>query len=379
MIKKLFYFLSSALLIVGCRETYTPPEITVDQNILVVEGFVNVGGDSSFFKLSRSQKLGTTNVNRPEILAKIYLLSNNNTILAQSVEKPNGQYAVRSSMVVANQSYRVRIVTRDSKEYLTEVLLAKTAPAIDSVTWRMDVEKNGIQFFASSKDVTNNTKYYKWDCEETWESRAFYESFYRYLGGSNFQVRDTANQIYRCWRNNNITGIFIGSSAKLSNDIIENAPLHFLPKGVDKVNSRYSVLVKQTSLTKEAYEYWQQLKQMTELGGSVFDVQPTQLYGNIVSVANPNEPVIGYITASTVTTKRIFIDRSEVTSFVTPNSLNCELYIVAGHPDTFNLYFNTRRFVPIAGDVNGGYLGAPLNCADCRVFGGVTTKPPFWQ
>jgi hypothetical protein len=379
MIKKIIYFFSLTLFIASCRETYTPPEITIDQNILVIDGFVNVGGDSSFFKLSRSQKLGTTNVNKPETLAKISILTANNAVLAQSVEKPNGQYAVRSNMVTANQSYKVRIVTKDAKEYITDLIAAKTAPAIDSVNWSIDAEKNGIQFYASSKDVSNNTRYYKWDCEETWESRAYFESYYKYLGGLNVVVRDSVDQIYRCWKSSPITGIFIGSSAKLASDVVENEKLHFIPKGVDKLNTRYSVLVKQTTLTKEAYEYWQQLKQMTELGGSVFDVQPTQLYGNITSVANTTEPVIGYITASSVTTKRIFIDRSQVTSFVTPNVLNCEVYVVSGHPDTFNLYFNNRRYVPIAGDVNGGFLAATLSCGDCRVFGGVTTRPPFWQ
>jgi hypothetical protein len=48
MIKKFMYLASTILLIASCRETYTPPEVTVDQNILVVEGFIQVNADSSF-------------------------------------------------------------------------------------------------------------------------------------------------------------------------------------------------------------------------------------------------------------------------------------------------------------------------------------------
>jgi primosomal replication protein N len=47
MIKKFMYLASTILLIASCRETYTPPEVTVDQNILV-EGFIQVNADSSF-------------------------------------------------------------------------------------------------------------------------------------------------------------------------------------------------------------------------------------------------------------------------------------------------------------------------------------------
>jgi hypothetical protein len=94
------YLASTILLIASCRETYTPPEVTVDQNILVVEGFIQVNADSSFFKLSRSQKLGTGVLNKSETLAKIYILTSSDAVLAQSVEKPNGQYAIRSSAVM---------------------------------------------------------------------------------------------------------------------------------------------------------------------------------------------------------------------------------------------------------------------------------------
>ncbi len=378
MIKKFMYLASTILLIASCRETYTPPEVTVDQNILVVEGFIQVNADSSFFKLSRSQKLGTGVLNKSETLAKIYILTSSDAVLAQSVEKPNGQYAIRSSAVMANQSYKVKIVTKDAQEYITNIIAAKTTPAIDSVSWKIDADKNGIQFYVSTKDVTNKTVYYKWDCEQVWENRAYLESFYKYLGGLNMQVRDSADQIYRCWRSNSIAGIFIGSSAKLNSDIIENEKLYFVAKGSDKFNARYSVLVKQSSLTKDAYEYWQQLKQMTELGGSVFDVQPTQLYGNINCITNPSLPVIGFISASEVTTKRIFIDQSQLISYTVSNLANCDVQSIPGHPDSFNLYFNVRKYVPIAGDIAGGYLGTTNNCGDCRVFGGTTVKPAFW-
>ena len=117
---------------------------------------------------------------------------------------------------------------------------------------------------------------------------------------------------------------------------------------------------------------------MTELGGSVFDVQPTQLYGNINCITNPSLPVIGFISASEVTTKRIFIDQSQLISYTVSNLANCDVQSIPGHPDSFNLYFNVRKYVPIAGDIAGGYLGTTNNCGDCRVFGGTTVKPAFW-
>ncbi|MCZ2223585.1 MAG: DUF4249 domain-containing protein [Chitinophagales bacterium] len=376
--KNLYNLLIISVLAFGCRKTYSPPEITTDYNILVVEGFINAGGDSSFFKLSRTQKLGGITAAKFEQNAQISILSSTGAELSTSVNKGFGEYSIFSAMLSPTESYRLKIQTSDAKIYQSDLVIAKQTPAIDSVTWKIDNQKNGIQFFVSTHDATKNTRYYKWNYEETWEYKSYFESLYKFIKDTIIELRAPEEQIYHCWSTEKNSSINISTTERLAEDIINNEKILFVNKGSNRFNQRYSLLVKQYALTKEAYEYWQQLKQMTELGGSIFDVQPVQLLGNIKCISNPSEPVIGFISAATTSEKRIFINRDEVPSLVIPYPFQCDMVSVPKKKATMATYYISKRYIPIAPDVDGAYLAAPYECTDCKFFGGVTTKPSFW-
>jgi hypothetical protein len=46
--------------------------------------------------------------------------------------------------------------------------------------------------------------------------------------------------------------------------------------------------------------------------GTIFDAQPTEITGNIRSLSDPAEKVIGFINAAPVQEARIFISKEEV-------------------------------------------------------------------
>jgi hypothetical protein len=70
------------------------------------------------------------------------------------------------------------------------------------------------------------------------------------------------------------------------------------------------MLVKQTALSKEIYNYWKKLKEANEEAGSMYDKVPSQIFGNI-KCCNGKEQALGYFTASAVRAKRIFINPTE--------------------------------------------------------------------
>jgi hypothetical protein len=87
----------------------------------------------------------------------------------------------------------------------------------------------------------------------------------------------------------------------------------------------YSVIVSQYALTSNQFKYWTELKKNSEQLGTLFDAQPSQLNSNIHCITNPAEPVMGYLSASTVQKKRIFIANSEMTNInYVPYDLPCE-------------------------------------------------------
>lgn len=62
----------------------------------------------------------------------------------------------------------------------------------------------------------------------------------------------------------------------------------------------------QSSMTKEAYEYWRQLNILANQTGSIFDTPPAEITGNIHNVNDPTEKVYGYFQAVNQTFDRFY-------------------------------------------------------------------------
>jgi len=63
----------------------------------------------------------------------------------------------------------------------------------------------------------------------------------------------------------------------------------------------------QSSLTKEAYEYWQKVDILANQVGSIFDTPPAEIKGNIFRVDNTDEKVLGYFQAVNQSLDRFFL------------------------------------------------------------------------
>ena len=109
--------------------------------------------------------------------------------------------------------------------------------------------------------------------------------------------------------------------------------------------------------------------------------------GNIKNVGNPDEPVLGYFSASTIAEKRIYIDRSDLPEGVSPDRsllFDC-LNGLDSIPRDENFQSNVFRqislgkvFFDFYGDfgIAGAVLTTP-ECSDCTLQGGVVTPPDF--
>ena len=112
--------------------------------------------------------------------------------------------------------------------------------------------------------------------------------------------------------------------------------------------------------------------------GSIFDSQPSQLVGNVHNVADAAEPVIGYISAGTIQTKRIYINKSEL-----PSTFKME-YPYACRIDSADRQNAQSILIPLStpyatlGFVDGKYGFTEKPCGDCTTRGTVK-QPAFWK
>lgn len=389
MISKCKYLvlLLTVTLLIHCKEAYEPPEISNAPNYLVVEGFININ-ETSNINLSRTINLKDTLNFLPENNANLSLEDEQNNTFTFA-EHGNGLYTLNNLGLVVNKKYRLRIRT-NSKEYLSDFVEAINSPKIDSINYKL--QNNGVQFFANTNDPTNLTKYYRWDFEETWLYKSLYDSKIEYVNNE-LIFRDINNYIYRCWRTEKSKNIIIGSSANLSSAVLVDNPINFVSAASGKISFGYSILVRQYALSKEAFDYWQNLKKNTEQLGSIFDPQPSIASGNIHCVSNSLEPVIGYVSASNVSSLRKFFDNKSLPfnapSYLGPPNLSdCDTLRVMINPQpTFASriaqIFPSGNFIPtepiaIPGIGIIGYTYSPKECVDCRLKGGTSIKPSFW-
>lgn len=278
-----------------------------------------------------------------------------------------------------NQQYRLRIKTAAGKEYLSDLMSVLATPAIDSVNWERTGE--GVKIYVNAHDSKNNTKYYQWDYQETWEIRssAYTENVYK----NGVMVARDQNEmlaLFTCYVNEKSTGILITSTAKLNSDVVHRFPLVTIQNRAEKLDVRYSILTKQYAIGQEAFEYLSIMKRNSEQQGSIFDIQPSEINGNIKCISNPNELVIGFMTIAGIMEKRIFINYTQVPGW--NFNMNCGTLTVPNRKDSLDAYFKDGKNLVTISNVGASgkietYNGSTANCLDCRLKGS-SIKPVFW-
>lgn len=384
----IFLILISGITTNSCRKPYEPPAVHATGSYLVVEGVINTGSDSTVFKLSRTVDL-SGNKGTPQLNASITVENDQSAGPVYYLnETGNGKYASAGLNLDTTHQYRVRIKTNDGKEYLSDFVTPKFTPVIDSVGY--NIKSDGLQMYVNTHDANNNTKYYRWDYEETWQFHAKYASTY-ISDGTAIVPRTPEQNIYYCFANNISSDINLGSSAKLTEDKIYQNSIVSIPSTSEKIESKYSILVRQYALTKEAFAFWQNLKKNTEQLGSIFDAQPSEISGNIHCLSNPSEPVIGYISACLVRTKRIFISNLQLpTTWAVAYPYACEQdsnyydHPISHHNDVADLIplpsavMITRPFFFNSSPNPAGFFSTSFECGDCTIRG-TTKQPAFWK
>ncbi|GGB76754.1 DUF4249 domain-containing protein [Dyadobacter sediminis] len=357
----------------GCIEPFSPPEVNSDENHLVVDGFFNVSGtDTSRIELRRTQNINQNTQPAIETGATVAVEQKEGGVYPFA-ESGNGMYVLPPRNYNTALQYRIRIKTRNGQEYLSEYVSVSQTPAIDSITYKLDAFQNAMVFYVNTHDAQNHTQFYRWKFEETWEYEATYYSALEVVNNAVVLRKDNINS---CWSHKKSGSILLGSTVRLSDDIIKNLPLNTVPVSTNKLYIKYSLLVRQYGLSQKAFEYWTDLAKTTQGTGSLFDPQPSQVTGNIKNTADSKEPVFGYFSAATEETRRLTITPH---LGVFPRCTEPDtLPIRCGGRDEECALNTTQLLLTYWGPRADSVLVASTECTDCRTNGGTTKRPSFW-
>lgn len=148
----------------------------------------------------------------------------------------------------------------------------------------------------------------------------------------------------------------------------------------------YSLLVKQHAISQEAFDFWTNLKENNESLGSLFDRMPTRDLGNIRCISHPDDPVLGFFSATSIGKKRIVILRQEIlgprTGYDSSDYIDCKTKLIPlneiSEERLDGLLLIDREYDVVTQELTG-YVASAAFCIDCRLNGGTTVKPDYWR
>lgn len=365
-----------ALGIASCVYDYTPEDVSLqglDSPLLVVDGDIVVG-DVTRVKLSYTESILEDEADMPLGVTVMVESESGETVSAYALDEEPGVYEADTRELDMDVKYRLFISVPGRGEYVSEFKPVMISPPIDEITWSIAPDST----YANIEVTTHNTEegklYCKWNFTENWESNSVFVPFLEYIPSSN-NIRDlTQQEQYErryCFSEAVSNEVCVANTERLSENLISKYVLKQIANTDTRVNGLYAITVTQKALDKEAYQYWETLKKNMGETGGLFSAQPSEYRGNIRSLTNADEIVLGYTSVSTTHTVRKFIDWKSEQLFKT----DCDYIILDG--DILLYHYYSLGYRPVFRVEDEGMFWSQLKCVDCRSYSN-STKPGFW-
>ena len=316
-----FVYLLIFITFFSCIEPYSLKEEDGKQ-LLTVDGIITSGPGPHSIKVSRSSTYGSVfdGVILPERGATVFVRDELGEV-AYFVEDQNERGTYRSSAgfsAIVGKSYTVNIQLANGRKYAS--IPEKVKPAIPIESFYIQAEEipvegellkdSGAGIYVDFKDPSDENNYYFWRNDPvTYELNTRPDLYYERFS----LIPAPKACCYTCYLEQEIGNnevfltndeFFNGLNTRYKAAFILDDGLRFI--------STLRLDLKQLSISAEAYRFLKLVKQQIELTGSVFDPPPANIRGNIISLDNPDEVVLGYFMAAGEYKQRIYINRGDL-------------------------------------------------------------------
>jgi hypothetical protein len=323
----------------ACIDPYKV-EVPDGQQLLTVEGLIHTGPGPQSITLTRSDTYGSVfeGLVRPVTGATVVVRDNegNITFLTEGQEARGSYFTPADFRAEIGKSYTLQIQTADGKVYTSLPERVESVPVIEDIsikTITVPVEgettpRSGVQLISEINDPADQNNFYFWrlgPITHVLEARPdlFVNRETRTPAPKDccficYRTEATGNQSMFIAVDDNFNGL----STRIPAAFIEDNSLRF----VDKLRAD----LKQYAISQEAYRFLRLVKQQAEISGSIFDPPPATIRGNMISLDNPDEVVLGYFMAAGESTQRIYIDKSDLTFRQIPGTIPDDCRTVFG-------------------------------------------------
>jgi hypothetical protein len=274
----------SAILCTSC-EKIIDIDLDHNPNLLVVEGLI--GNLSEFYYVSLRYSTSysfsdSTDISQPAIGAQVAIKDDLGNIARLSEWGPTlGVYRTDSLSPfrgTPGRSYYVDIITTDGKHYVSRPEIMRQPVPIDRLYSIYEPAEKGIpgvyKVFIDFTDPVGKGNCYRW-----------------------LTQLDIFNMVNVDIDNDQFTD----GKAITGRQLVG---LQSFQPGLDTL----SVVVRQASLTPEAYEFWEIfLEQYESQENAPYDIPPSPLIGNVYNVNDPDDYALGYFSVASMSQKKIVL------------------------------------------------------------------------
>ena len=388
-------FLLNIVVLYGCVEEIDIVETDQFENYLVVEATLTDQEISQEISLSRTYSL-EDNVVPPESNADVKVTDSNGVEYSFEELSP-GQY--RSAEIFAAQpniNYALTIRTQNGNLYESREMLLTSVNPIDELFFERDFNENGqegVSVFVNNYDPLGQSNFYRFKYEESykviaplWTSLDLIDNLAAGVASydERFEFIPRSTDELICYKTNVSNSIIITNTKDLIEDRLNNFRVLFLNRNDFKIAHRYSILLTQFIQSAEAYTFYQFLSEISESENLLSETQPGFLSGNITSLSNTEENVIGFFEVVSADTQRIYFNYEDLFSneLLPPYPIQCgienfyaplfdQLDEALASRD-YKFYLNNDE----PEELEGPYFLVPAPCGDCTFYG--DSSPPIW-
>ncbi|MDX2072592.1 MAG: DUF4249 domain-containing protein [Haliscomenobacter sp.] len=277
-------------------------------NLLVIYGVFSDQPGKHIFRVTRTNAFEQQVDGDPVSGAKLYVLDSR----AQKhpfVELTPGTYRFQDTLfrAVAGETYQLEVELPDGAHYRSDVEVMPAPVRMDSVYPSVTV-KDFDQTFILNADVNipadPNGVYLRWDVSRVWRRTSidFGTLFLDYFRFPSYPI---------CYMTEDPepNSIRIFGNKRRDAFTLREQPLLSIAAD-DKFYERNAFEVIQYRISAKAHEYWSNIDRVGNPAGTIFDVPPASVRGNIYNVENPKERILGYFEVAAVDTAYTYSDRS---------------------------------------------------------------------
>ena len=189
-----------------------------------------------------------------------------------------------------------------------------------------------------------------------------------------------------CWMDKATAVQQVVSTGAMVENRLVDFPVRTFSRYDRAISVRYHLTIKASLISAKAYQYWENIDKISYQGGDLFSPIPSEMRGNLYNVNNPEELVLGYISASEVAQCDLYYSNIKEKFYRVSEEEKAYLLLqqiadTGGNAWTlfYNGYYPYYAVYGASESVPDYYMWIKNSCLDCESMGGEAKKPAVWD